>query len=188
MIRINLLSPDSIKKEERNEIVILAALFFILVVAIATINYALGLRTYNQIQLRVTQTEQELRKYETIVQQVETLKATKSVLETKKNVISMLMTGRLVYPKFMEQLSALLSGGVWFKSMTTQSQADGRMNIVLNGEASDNYSIADTLAAISADSGCSNVELGPLSTSNVNAQQKFPIVTYRITYDYKQHD
>ena len=93
MIKINLLSTELIKKEERIELILLAyTLLFIAVVA-AGLNFWSKYKANSKLEYRITQSERELVKYESILKQVETLQATKNILETKKSIIDSLMKG-----------------------------------------------------------------------------------------------
>jgi Tfp pilus assembly protein PilN len=180
-IRINLLSPESIKKEERNEILLLGYAALVIVCVFCAANYAMKLSRFQKLETRLTAAQQELGKYEGIVKQVETLQATKKVLETKKNVINTLMAGRLLYPRFMEDLLSVLPSNIWFRTLTTALAADGKMGIVLDSDSLDNYSIADFVTALAANADFSNVELGTITTATTNRQQTS---AFRLTFNY----
>ncbi|MHB9155785.1 MAG: PilN domain-containing protein [Endomicrobiales bacterium] len=182
MIKVNLLAPELIKKEERSEILVLGYLLMACLVLTGTTQYFLRVRTYQRLEARLGQSKAELGKYESIVQQVDTLQATKKVLETKKNVIGTLMTGRLTYPVLMEKLLETIPSNVWIKSMTTQMQGDGKMAVTVDAEALDNYSIADFITALSADTDMSAVELGAITS--VAASGKAPTSAFRLTFSY----
>ncbi|HBU69173.1 MAG TPA: hypothetical protein DEE98_02195 [Elusimicrobia bacterium] len=182
MIKINLLPPESIKKEERKEIFILAYGVLAIFVLIGLVKYGFKLSFYNSIQTRTAAAEQELGKYESIVKQVDALQATKTGLETKKNVISSLMADRLVYPVFMQKVMELLPSNVWFKSLSTNMSPGGLINVTLEADALDNYGIADLITALSTDGNFSGVELGPINT---NTSAKTQTSSFRLTFSYK---
>jgi Tfp pilus assembly protein PilN len=182
MIRINLLAPENIKKEEPKEIIALAVMIVLLFCAVGIFNYILKIGEYKSLESKINRTERELGKYEGIVKQVETLQSTKAVLETKKNVISSLMAGRLTYPIFMEQFLQLLPQNVWLKSMGTTSIPDG-MKVSITAESLDVYSIADLVTALSSNTDFSGVELGAINTS---ADPKMPTSTFTINFIYKR--
>ena len=183
MIRINLLAPESIKKEERKEIFALACAVVVVICLIGAAKYVMLFGSYKKLSGRINRTQAELNKYESIVKQVEALQATKSVLVTKKNVISTLMAGRLIYPVYMEKIMEVLPQNVWFKSMNTQMDADGIMTITLSAEALDNYAIADFITGLSSCPDFSEVELGPIATSN---SQKMQTSVFNLTFKYKK--
>jgi type IV pilus assembly protein PilN len=181
MIRINLLRPDSIKKEERTELLTLAYAVIFLAVAACGGVYYMKYRSYQTLDGRIRQVEGELSKYESIVKQVDALQATKKVLETKKSVIDGLMAGRLLYPQFMEKLLSLMPGGISFRSMSTQTQPDGTLSVTLDADALDNYAIADFVTSLSSDTDFSDVELGAITTGTSG---KTAISGFHVTFQY----
>ncbi|MFH1368254.1 MAG: PilN domain-containing protein [Elusimicrobiota bacterium] len=183
MIRINLLSPENIKKEEPKEIIVLAVIIMCIFVLIGLFKYFALLGAYSGLQTDINNAQKNLSKYEDIVKQVETLQATKAVLETKKNVINTLMEKRLVYPKMMEDLLQLLPTNVWFTSLNTTIQPDLSMRLDLQAQSLDVYSIADMITALSASGYFSNVEIGAISTSG---DAKKPVSTFTINFNYKR--
>jgi Tfp pilus assembly protein PilN len=183
MIRINLLAPDSIKKEERNDILALGYLFIILLTIAAGANYVVKLRSYQMVQTRLSDIQKELGRYESIVRQVDALQATKKILEMKKNVINALLSSGLIYPRFMEDLLQLLPSGVSFKTLTTRLATDCKMTVTLTAEAVDNYSIADFMSALGGNADFTNVELGPVMTIG---GAKSPSSNFNLTFCYQK--
>jgi len=164
MIKVTLLPSELIRKEERKEIFVIACIAVAVLFGLGMLRYTIKVAYYRNLQVRIGNTQQELNKYESIVRQVEALQATKTVLETKKNVINSLMAWRLTYPVFMEDMLQLLPANIWFTALTTQSQPEGRMTVSLNALALDNYSIADLITSFSSNPSYSNVEVGAITT------------------------
>lgn len=183
MIRINLLAPENIKKEERNDILLLGYLCLVILTLAAGTNYAIKLRSYHTVQARLGDIQKELGKYESIVRQVDTLQATKKILETKRNVINALLSSGLIYPRFMEDLLQLLPSGISFKTLTTRLAADGKMTVTLTAEAIDNYSIADFMSALGTNADFSSVELGPVITTGGT---KSPSSNFNLNFGYQK--
>jgi Tfp pilus assembly protein PilN len=165
IIKINLLSTDKIAKEERTEY--LAIGYAVVAVLLITVlaNYALKLSAYKKLETRITTAEAQLQKYQSIVGQVEGLQSIKKVLETKKNLIDSLMASGLLYPKFMETLAQKTPSGILIKTMNTTLKADGSMDVVIEAEALDNYSIADFMSSLIADPDFTAIELGAISAA-----------------------
>jgi len=183
MIKINLLATDLIKKEERYELVVLAyALLFIGIVT-AGLNIWSKYNANNKLEYRVSQSERELIKYESILKQVETLQSTTNILETKKSIIGALMKSRLTYVYFMEDMLALLPNNLWFKSLTTRLGVDGTISANLDADALDNYAIADVVSALSSDVNFSGTELGAITTTS-NAKNQ--ISSFKLKFSYKK--
>ncbi len=181
MILLNFLSPDSIKKEERTEFLMIGYAVIGLTAAFCTLSYGMRFRALKGLEDRLNAAQLELNRYESIVKQVEALEATKQVLETKMNVINSLMNGGLVYPKFLDDLISVLPQGISFKNLTTQLGGDGKMVITLTADSVDNYAIADFIAALSTDPDFSDVELGPISTQSTG---KASFSSFNLTAKY----
>jgi Tfp pilus assembly protein PilN len=181
MIKINLLAPEAIAKEERSEFLLIGWVIVILAVLAGTANYTAKFLALKKLQARVTVANQELVRYEDIVKQVEALEATKKVLETKKNVMNALMTTRLFYPRFMEDLMMILPRNVWLKTINTKiDPSTGKMAITMTADALDNFSIADFVSELIADGDYTDVELGPISAQG----GKVPSSAFQLTFNY----
>src|SRR3989339_1010887 len=182
MIKVTLLPSELIRKEERREIFVIACIAVAILFGLGMLRYTMKIAYYRNLQVRIGNTQQELNRYESIVRQVEALQATKAVLETKKNVISSLMAWRVIYPVFMEEILQLLPANIWFASLTTQSQAEGRMTATLNALALDNYSIADLITSLSSNLNFSNVEVGAITTGG----DKNPSSSFKLDFVYQK--
>jgi Tfp pilus assembly protein PilN len=183
MIKINLLSPELIKKEERIELVIIGYAIIIAAVIVAGSDYFVKFRSFKVLESRVEQSEKELAKYQSIQKQVEALQAAKNVLETKKSIINSLMLGRLNYVNFMENILDVMSNNLWFRNMATQLVSDNGINVTMDAEALDNYAIADFITSLSQSKNFNNVELGPI-TSNTGA--KTATSSFKLTFLYRK--
>jgi Tfp pilus assembly protein PilN len=183
MIKINLISSENIQKVERNEVVVLLSLVMAIVLAGAGVRYVSLYSNNRKLESRITAIEQELGKYQNIVRQVDELQKTKGVLETKRNVIKSLMASRLIYPRFMEEIVTLMPVNIWFRTLGTQLQKDGRLDIVLDAESLDNYSIADFIASLTRNQDFSGVELGPINTVTNN---KVTSSSFRLNFAHQK--
>jgi len=181
MIKISLLPPEFIKKEDRKEILALAFLLVLICAGIGAVRYTVKLASYSKLKQHTEKTQQELNKYENIVKQVETLQTTKNILESKKNVINVLMTRRLLYPHFMEDLVNVLPANVWFKTLSTKYDGTDKLSCVLSAEALDNFAIADTITALSSASFFSGVEMGAINTQSGQKQSS----TFTLNFSYQ---
>jgi Tfp pilus assembly protein PilN len=183
MIKINLLSADLIKKEERHELVFIGYAIILVGLIGAASDYTIKFRSFKILESRVEQSEKELTKYESIQKQVEGLQSAKNVLETKKSIINSLMLGRLTYVKFMESMLDVIPNNLWFKNINTQLIADQSITVTMDAEALDNYAIADFISALSQNKNFSNVELGAITT---NAGAKMPTSSFKLVFLYRK--
>ena len=174
-----------IKKEERYELVIVAYALLAAAIVLAVFDYTLKVSSFKKLEDRVSQSQRELSKYESILKQVESLQATTKVLETKKNVIGTLMQGRLTYVYFMEDILETLPYNLWFKSVNTQLGTDGMMKVNLDASSSDNYAIADFVSSLSSNNSYADVDLGPITTS---MSARSSVSSFRVSFNYKKHN
>lgn len=163
MIRINLLAPEFVKKEERTEFLVLGYLLIAALVIAGGANFFMGMQKSKALEARIARSQAELGRFETIVKQVDELQAKKHILETKKGIISSLMATRLVYPVYMEKLLAMIPSSLWLKTMNTQLLPDGNIAVSVTAEALDNYAIADFVSALSQNGEIAAVELGTIA-------------------------
>ncbi|MCX5781597.1 MAG: PilN domain-containing protein [Elusimicrobia bacterium] len=183
LIKINLLSKENIKKEERKELVWLSLLAMIIAVIFGSLVYFLKVHAYNVVETRINQAQFELTKYESIVKQVEALETMKRSLETKKNVINMLREKGIVYPRFMEDLMSVLPQGISLKTLSTVLQPDGKITVSLSADATDNYPIADFITELTLKGIFSDVELGAITTTR---SDKATISSFSMTFSYQR--
>lgn len=181
LIKINLLTSDKIVKEERTEYLTLGyALIVIVAVALIGMYVAIWNAT-NKLVKATAAREAELSKYQTVVQQVEQLQATKMVLETKKNVIDSLRAGALLYPWFMQTLAARTPAGISYRSMNTTLTPTGGLSANLDAMAMDNYAIADCIGILSVDKEFSLVDLGAITA--IGAENS-SASNFRLTFNF----
>jgi Tfp pilus assembly protein PilN len=180
MIKINLLAAEAIKKEERSEILLIGYLIIAVLFLYGGSKYVIKRVSLLQINSRAVIVQQELTRYEDIVRQVESLESTKKVLETKKNVMSSLMTTRLIYPKFMQDILTILPKNIWLKSISTQIDATAKMTVTMSASALDNYSIADFVGELISNGDYGDVNLGAISAQG----GKVPSSAFQVSFSY----
>lgn len=181
IIRINLLSTDRIRKEERTDILALGYVVVGVVFIVLLVTYMFQLQSLSRIEQRIQRAQAELTKYQAIVAQVDALQATKKVLETKKSVIDSLLSSGLLYPKYMETLARITPSGIGFRTMNTAVRGDGALDVSLDADAIDNYAIADFIGALCSDPSFSAVEMGAVSSSN---GAKVSGAAFHLTFTY----
>lgn len=164
MIKINLIPPESLQKEAKERVTILIGLGAGAIISLAIIFFLYRLTVAKQLGGELVVLQQELKKYQTIVDEVNRLKSFTAVLEAKKNTIQSLMKGRLFYPKFMEEFMQILPQPIWLTSMTTKSSGDTFV-ITMSCISYDNLAIADFLANLQSSPKYSNIEISGISTS-----------------------
>ena len=183
MIKINLLSSANIRKEERNDILILAIIAMLIVSAGLASLYFVKFNAYNVVKIRISQTEAELAQYVSIVKQVDELEATKNTLETKRNVITTLRAKGLMYAHFLDDLISVIPSRVALRSMQTKAVSDKILSVNISGEAGDNYAIADFITELGIKGYFNNIELGAITSTQTNETS---ISTFQLKFTYER--
>ena len=116
------------------------------------------------IEGKIQKAEKELAQNEAIVKKVDELQATKTILQTKKDIISTLVSYRLLYPKLMEDMLMVLPEGIWFAGINTILTDGGKMEVKVDAGALTPFAISELLSALSADRQITELELGAINT------------------------
>ncbi|MGQ0644020.1 MAG: PilN domain-containing protein [Elusimicrobiota bacterium] len=187
MIRINLLPAEIRADETRRQLAVLASAAGVLAAAGLLAVLALRINKANALQRDLVVANEELRKYEAIVQQVEQLQSTKNELQARRDIIQRLLKGRLLYPKFFEDFMSLLPAEIWVTSLTTTPQQAESLSVAVNAQSTSNFAIADWLTNLQASPYCASVELGAISAQEAE-EGRAPILMFSITFKYQRSD
>ncbi|MFC1501611.1 PilN domain-containing protein [Elusimicrobiota bacterium] len=183
MIKINLLSKSSIKKEEKKELVVLLTILMLLSFSAIIYAYFSKVSTIEKIKVRTLSAQAELGKYEAIVSQVNEVESAKAQLVTRKNVINGLMKKGTLYPQFMSDLVKVVPPGMSIISLSTVLISDDGLEVSMSGQAVDNYPIADFIAGMAKKEVFSNIELGAITISSTD---KAIISSFSLTFVYQR--
>lgn len=156
MIRINLLPVRLARKKEnirkQLSIYLLSVLFVILVVAYLRGSLA------QQVKALTSETEQvqnETKKYNQIVRQIEEQKRQRDLLQKKLEVLDQLEKGKAGPVHLLDEICARLPGAkVWLKSLKQDEK-----RLLLEGIALDNETIAAYMRNLSASPCFASVDL-----------------------------
>ncbi|MBD3272093.1 MAG: hypothetical protein GF384_06100, partial [Elusimicrobia bacterium] len=113
MIKINLLPSEATKKRSQMDMIILGSSVGGLIVLLFIGSFVMRYLKQNRLEKELSIADNELRKYQNIVSQVEALQREKSLLEQRRNVIRTLLNGRLRYSKLFDNLIASIPTGIW---------------------------------------------------------------------------
>lgn len=187
MIRINLLPPEIHVAEVRRQFALLGGILGGIIVFSMVVFLGTRIAKASKLQKDLAQANDELRKYQAIVDQVSALEQTRNQLKARRDVIHQLLKGRLLYPKFFEDFMALLPNEIWVTSLNTIPADGGTININLNAQATSNYAIADWLSNLQKSPYCSAVDLGTISAQDTE-DGRAPILTFSIKFKYMRGD
>ncbi|OGS23845.1 MAG: hypothetical protein A2297_01785 [Elusimicrobia bacterium RIFOXYB2_FULL_48_7] len=164
MIKVNLIPPEALQKEAKERITILIGLGAGAIVSLAIVFFFYRMTIAQKLGGELNVLQQELKKYQSIVDDVNRLKGITAALEAKKNTIQNLMKGRLFYPKFMEEFMQILPQPIWLTSLSTKMVPEGCV-ISMVCISYDNLAIADFLSNLQNSPKYSNVEISGITTT-----------------------
>jgi Tfp pilus assembly protein PilN len=164
MIRINLLPSDTAVNTSQTDLAILAAIVGGVLLAVIIVLVMFRKNKLSTLETNVAAATNELRKYESIVSQVDSLQQTKNSLEQHRNVIKSLIASTLIYPIFMDTFIASMPKAIWLTNLSTTLNGD-LMTLSITASSFSNYAIADWITALESSKSFTKVELGPISSS-----------------------
>ncbi len=133
MIRINLLPKEVREKGKGTEWIPLGAVVVVLFGTFAMASFRAKKKAYERDVIRKNQWQSELTNIKSKVARVEELDAQKNLLNAKKNTVIQLLSGRLLYPIFMEQFYETLPKDVWISDFKISE--DGSKNIAIEAQS-----------------------------------------------------
>lgn len=166
-IRVNLVPAEILakaaQKEQMIQVGIVATLVAMLIALVSLGHWYRLVRLESQL----SDGQAKLKKLEVIVQKVEELERTAAAVRARLNVITDLLKGRPVYPRFMDDFARSVPGGVRIKSLTTTGGGSSAapLKLTMEAEARSNEDIAGWIKTLEATGRFTKVELGPVSAS-----------------------
>lgn len=182
MIRINLLPPEYAQAQSKKEVQILSGSVGAFLVIVLMGFWYIRSKTASNLQQEITEKEADLRKYQSIVSQIETIEQNKRQLLAKRDVIRNLNRSRLIYPVFFEDLLPIVPSDVWVKQVDIQEQG-ANMKVVMASQALSNFALATWLTNLQQSTHFSNIVLSPIAYSN--SDQSSQVLSFNITCTYQ---
>ena len=166
-IRVNLVPADILAKAAQKEQMIQVGIVATLVAMLIALVSAGHWYRLVRLESQLGEGQAKLKKLEVIVQKVEELERTAAAVRARLNVITDLLKGRPVYPRFMDDFARSVPGGVRVKSLTTSGGGSSAAPLKLNidCEARTNEDIAGWIKTLEGTGRFSKVELGPVSAT-----------------------
>lgn len=182
MIRINLLPPEYASAQAKKEQQIILGTSGTVVVGILFLFWMIKSRQAAALETKIGEAEAELRKYQSIVSQIERIESDKQVLSAKREVIRNLNRSRLIYPVFFEDLLPIIPADVWVTSINIAEQG-AQMKITMNSNATSNFALATWLTNLQQSTHFSGVDLSAISyaTNDLGGQ----VLSFVITCNYQ---
>lgn len=179
MIRINLLPIKQIKKRIRlrNEVAILVASFFAVLVILGTISYAMSQKA-DGLNNEIKTLEKKKASYRPILNQIARLQRDKKNLETKLNTIEQLKKGSQLTVRILDEVANRTpTSRLWLQSF---KQSGGQLQ--LTGVALDNETIAQYMKQLNSSPFFADIDLANSSQTVIagNKLKSFSL-TFRVT-------
>jgi len=163
MIKINLLP---VREERRRLGARQEMMFFALIMVLTLIGVYYWHSTtkgkIRDLQMQVTQAQQDITRLSKIVKEVEKFKADKKVLEGKISVIDQLKTYRQTQVHYLDELNKALPSQVWLEFYQQRSD-----DLVLRGKSLSTDEIAGFMRNLEASAYFSDIRLDQTSAKEV---------------------
>lgn len=165
MIQINLLPPEyAIAQAKREQQIIFGSVGSVTVVVLLLF-WVVQTRKAAALERQVIEAEAELKKFQSIISQIDSIEANKRQLLAKRDVIRNLNRSRLIYPVLFEDLLPIIPSDVWVTNIQILGQGPS-MKIVMASNALSNFALATWLTNLQQSTHFSGVELSAISYAN----------------------
>jgi type IV pilus assembly protein PilN len=189
MIRINLLPPEIHIAEVRKQMSALGGIAGGLVVVLLLAFWGSRALKANNLEGELKKANEELAKYQAIVDKVNQLEQTRNQLKARRDVIQTLLKGRLLFPKFFEDFMRLLPDEIWISNLSSSPDPKqaGAMTVSVSAQSTSNFAIADWLTNLQASPYVSEVNLGTISADEA-AEGRAPVLSFTLRFRYFRED
>jgi Tfp pilus assembly protein PilN len=167
MIKINLVPAELLAKARQKQQLMQAAAGGVVVACFVALLSMAHYWSLARVDRQLAYDQAELKKLQTIVNQVEELEKTAAAVRSRLNVINDLLKGRALYPRFMADFVRSVPLGVHIKGLSTTGGGSNAAPVKLsvNGEARSPQDVADWSRKMSESGYFSNIELGSISAA-----------------------
>lgn len=135
-----------------------------------------------RLEKQIEEADAELRKFQAIISQIDSIEANKKQLTSKRDVIRNLNRSRLIYPVFFEDLLPIIPSDVWVTNVQILEQGAG-MKVTMASNALSNFALATWLTNLQQSTHFSGIDLSPISYSNND--QNGQTLSFSITCMYQ---
>lgn len=163
MIKINLLPPEYEQVQARREQKVIFGLGGVVLAVVLLGFYAIEAKKAAALGAKISEAENDLKKYQAIVSQIDQIEADKKRLSAKRDVIRNLNRSRLVYPVFFEDLLPIIPSDIWISNVQITEMGQGQMKVVMASNALSNFALATWLTNLQQSTHFSGIDLSPIS-------------------------
>ncbi len=182
MIRINLLPPEYAAAQAKKEQQIILGTVAGVVVLFLFLFWFIQSRRAAKLERQIEEADAELRKFQAIISQIETIENSKKQLLSKRDVIRNLNRSRLIYPVFFEDMLPIVPSDVWVNNVQI-TESGQSMKVVMASNALSNFALATWLTNLQQSTHFTGIDLSAISYSNND--QGGQTLTFSITCNYQ---
>jgi len=164
MIKINLIPPEYIDKLNQRAMIAKAVLAGVVSVSIVVLLSVWHFTREKTIEIKMNRLQVELKNLQGDVDRVKAIEAQISEVQRYLNSINSIAQGRLVYPQFMQAVTAGLPGTIWFSGINTRLNGQ-IVTVDFNVNSRSAYDLAYWINMLETDQRYSEVTVGPISAS-----------------------
>jgi Tfp pilus assembly protein PilN len=181
MIKINLIPPEYVERLNRRAIIAKAAAAGLISVALVVMLSIWHFTREKTSELRVNRLRVELKNLQGDVDRVKAIEAQIAEVQRYLNSINSITQGRLIYTRFMQDVTENLPGTIWFGGISTILNGPTlAVSFTVNSRST--YDLAWWINALEKDARYSDVVVGGISVSAVeNGQILNTTVTLKYT-------
>jgi len=182
LIRINLLPPEYAAAQSKKEQQVVMGSAAASIVVVLFMFWFVQSRKAARLEKQIEEADAELRKFQAIISQIDSIEANKKQLTSKRDVIRNLNRSRLIYPVFFEDLLPIIPSDVWVTNVQILEQGAG-MKVTMASNALSNFALATWLTNLQQSTHFSGIDLSPISYSNND--QNGQTLSFSITCMYQ---
>jgi Tfp pilus assembly protein PilN len=183
MIKINLIPPEYVDKLNKRAIIAKAVVAGVTTASIVVILTLWHVARDKAIELRMTRLQATLKNLQGDVDRGKAIEAQIAEVQRYLDSINGIARGRMVYPRFMQELAADLPGTIWFGGInTTLSGSTLSAAFAVNSRST--YDLAYWISALETNAICSGVTVGGITMTEVDSAKTLA-TTINLKYTYK---
>ncbi|HBB67703.1 MAG: hypothetical protein A2X28_01115 [Elusimicrobia bacterium GWA2_56_46] len=180
MIKINLIPPEYVERLNRRAIIAKAAAAGLISVAVVVMLSIWHFTREKTSELRVNRLRVELKNLQGDVDRVKAIEAQIAEVQRYLNSINSITQGRLIYTRFMQDVTGNLPGTIWFGGISTVLNGP-TLTVSFTVNSRSTYDLAWWIDALEKDARYSDVVVGGISVSAAESGQ---ILNTTVTLKY----
>ena len=185
MIKINLLPKELQEKGKGLDWIILGYGVILFFALMGMSLYSAKLQSYNKDIIRKKRWSAQLSEIKTKVARVEQLDAQKALLNAKKNTVTQLFQGRILYPVFMDCFFRIIPKEIWISDITLTEDQQKNISVIAMSNSLSTNSIADWLQTLESKPDMySGVSLSAIDVKQPPEKDKAATFGFSLTFTF----